>query len=301
MAGNGDARHQQATGVTAQIEHVALNLLLLQILQRLRHVLGGIGVELLQADVANLGAIGTGVDLGVDRMELNACTHQGRIQQLAVAAELQGHGAAGLAANQLDRILGRHPLGALAVDRGDDVLGHHPGAGGRRSFNRTDNGEFFAVLIKAQLDADPGEFPGGVDLHLLELTRIEEARVGVVQGGQHATDGLVALLGAAVTLGENLTTQVLPLVGGVFAVGIEIVPEDDLPGLINDFLRAIAHQRCRTGHQQGRQADRPDCAGTGQNKQQAAWLSHQGAPEAGRLLQRSCNSHSSVGVKTGDI
>ena len=307
MTRNRDAGHQQTAGVAAQVEHVALDLLLLEILQRLRHVLGGIGVELLQADVADLGAIGTGVDLGIDRMQLNPSPHEGGIDQLAVAAQLQGHRAAGLPSDQLDRILGRHPLGALAIDRRDDVLRHHPRAGCGRPFDGTDDGELFGVLIEAQLNPDPGEFPRGVDLHLLELTRIEETRVGIVQGRQHAPDRLIALLGAAVTLGEHLATQVFPLVRGVFAVGIEIVPEDDLPGLINDFLRAVAHQRGRTRQQQRRQTDGPKRAGPGENNQgamtgaAAAGLSHQGAPDTGRFLQRSSSSPTSVGVKTGEI
>ena len=53
-----------------------------------------------------------------------------RVDQLAGAAQLNGHLATGLAADQLDGVLGAHALGALAVDLRDHILRHHTGTGG---------------------------------------------------------------------------------------------------------------------------------------------------------------------------
>ena len=131
LAGDLDARHQQPAGVAAQVQHVALHALGLQVPHRRPHVLGGGGAELLQADVADLGAVGCGVHLVGDRVDLDQLPGEGGVEVLALAAQHQIHRRAGLATDELDRILGAHPFGALAVDRDDDVLGLHAGPGGR--------------------------------------------------------------------------------------------------------------------------------------------------------------------------
>ena len=79
---------------------------------------------------------------------------------------------AGLAADQLDRLFGGHPLGGLAVDRDDHVLGHHPSPVGRRSLNGGDHHQLLAVLIDGQLDPHSEQFARSIDLHLLKLPRV---------------------------------------------------------------------------------------------------------------------------------
>ena len=65
------AGHKQSTGVAAQIQHVALHPLGLQILKGSTHIGCGIGIELLKADVAQLLAIRAGVHLVLNSVELN--------------------------------------------------------------------------------------------------------------------------------------------------------------------------------------------------------------------------------------
>ena len=122
LAGDRHAGHQEAAGVAAQIQHIALDALGLQILHRRSHIPGRIGIELFQADIAQALAIGAGFHLVLHRVELNALAHQGRGDQGAFAAQLNGHLGAGFAADQLDRLFGGHALGGFAIDRDDDVL-----------------------------------------------------------------------------------------------------------------------------------------------------------------------------------
>ncbi len=120
------------------------------------------------------------------------------------------------------------------------------------------------LLVEAQLDAYPGEFSRGVDLHLLELPRIHEAGVGIVEGAEHPPDRLIAFLGAAVALGQQVAAQLAPLIGGVFAGGVEVVAEDDLPGLIHHLLGTVGDQR---GGARGTQPVRADDHGGGAGSQ----------------------------------
>ena len=75
LAGNGHTGHQQAAGVAAQVEHVALHALGFQVLHRRSHVPGRIGVELFEADIAKALAIGAGFELVLHGVELNAFAH----------------------------------------------------------------------------------------------------------------------------------------------------------------------------------------------------------------------------------
>ena len=81
LAGDCHTRHQQAAGVAAQVEHVALHPLGFEVLHGRSHVPGRIGVELLQADIAQAFAIGRGFHLVLHRVELNPFAHQGRGNQ----------------------------------------------------------------------------------------------------------------------------------------------------------------------------------------------------------------------------
>ena len=127
LAGDLHAGHQQAAGVAAQVQHIALGALLLQVLYRQAHVLGGGGIELAQADVAHLDAIWAGIDLMIYGVELDAFAGEGHLQALTLALQGEGYGGTSLAADQLDRIFGTHALGALAINRRDHILGLHAG------------------------------------------------------------------------------------------------------------------------------------------------------------------------------
>ena len=110
--------------------------LFFEVLHRLAHVLGGGGIELLEADITHLDAISTGVDLVVDGMELNALPSKGQLQGLSLALEGEGHRGARLTTDQLDGILSTHALGRLAVDRHNHILGLNASSRSGRTFNR---------------------------------------------------------------------------------------------------------------------------------------------------------------------
>ena len=99
------------------------------------------------------------------------------------------------------------------------------------------------------MNADAGEFTGGVDLHLLELPRIHEAGVGVIKGIQHSPDRLVGIFGIAVALGEDITTHRLPFVLAVVPSGVEVVAEDNLPSLIHHLLGTVGNDGCSAAPQ----------------------------------------------------
>ena len=100
--------------------------MLLQFANRRTHLFGCIGVELLQADIAHLGAIGTGVELTVDGMNFNARPHKGDVDDGALAAQAQHHVASFRSTNKLHRIFRGHPLSELTINRNDDVFGLDP-------------------------------------------------------------------------------------------------------------------------------------------------------------------------------
>ena len=220
---------------------------------------------MLQADITHLAAIGGGVELVLHRMQFNPLARQRQVQGLGLALEGEGDGGAGLAADQFDSVFGAHALGALAIDGQNHVLRLNASLGGWGTFNGGNDHQLFGVLIKAQLDTNPGELPRGVDLHFLELPRVQEPGVGVIQAGEHAPDAFIGFLRTAIGLGQHGLAQFAPLLRRVFAVDIEIVAEDDLPGLIHHLLRAIADQRSPTWCKQRGEGDRrqkPRCSDT---------------------------------------
>ena len=127
LSGDFNTRHQQAAGVAAQVEHKTADALTTQFGDGVAHVLGRIGVELLQADVAHLGAIGGHIHAGINGRQFDPVADQiHRHEFTGAAAEFQHHFGADLAANQLDRVFGGHASGAFAVDGGDHIFGLHP-------------------------------------------------------------------------------------------------------------------------------------------------------------------------------
>ena len=211
-------------------------------LNRRTHLLGCIGVELLQADVPHLGAaISTGVETGGDGIDFNASSLEGNVDQGALTSQAQHHLRPLGATDQLDGILGGHPPGCLTVDADDHILGLHSGPCRRCSLNRSDNNQLFRLLVETQLNSDPSEFSRGVDLHFLEFLRIQEARVRIIEAGQHASDCLIRLPRAGVRPGQNIAAELSPAAVAVSTRGIEIIAVDDLPDLVDHLLGVIGN------------------------------------------------------------
>ena len=148
LPGNINTGLQQTSGIAAKIENIAIHPLRFEFTDRSPHLLGGVGIELLQADIAHLLATRSRVQLTVDRMNFNPGTHQRHINHRTLTSQAKNHLGAFLAANQLDSILRGHPTGGGAVDRHDDVLGHHPRPGCRRSLDRRDHDDFLGVFVE---------------------------------------------------------------------------------------------------------------------------------------------------------
>ena len=184
-------------------------------------------------------------------MNLNARPFQGHIQHLTLAPESQHHIGAFRTTDQLDGVLGGHAFGGGTIDGNDHILGLNARTGCRGALNRRDNNQLFRVFVETELDPHAHQLPGGVDLHLLELLRIKETRVGVIEAGQHAPDRLVGLGAAPIRLAQQIAPQLAP---GRFVVGacrIQVIAINDLPDLINHLLGAVVN-RSAGGRWQGK-------------------------------------------------
>ncbi len=101
--------------------------MLLKLANRGTHLFRCIGIELLQADVTHLGAIGTGVELTVNGLNFDPRPHEGHVDDGAIPAQAQDDVASFRSANELHRIFRGHPLGELTINRNDHVFGLDPG------------------------------------------------------------------------------------------------------------------------------------------------------------------------------
>ena len=136
---NVDAGLKQSARVAAQIKHIALSSLRLQILDGLSHLTRCVCIELLKPDVAHLATVRGRVERGLHGMNLDARPFQRHIQNLTLAPESQHHIGPLWATDQLDSVFGGHALRGGTVNRNDDILGLNPGTGCRRSLNWRDN------------------------------------------------------------------------------------------------------------------------------------------------------------------
>ena len=242
MAGDVHTGLEQAAGIAAQIQHIALSSLRFQILNGSTHFTRGVGIELLETDVAHLAAAGRRVEHGLHCMDLNPGPFQRHIQHLTLAPESQHHIGALWATNQLDSVLGGHAFGGGTIDGNDHILGLNARTGSRGALNRGDNNQFLGVFVETELNPHAHQLTGGVDLHLLELLWIKETRVRVIEAGQHAPDRLVGLGAAPIRLAQQIAPQLAP---GRFVVGacrIKVIAINDLPDLINHLLGAVVYR-----------------------------------------------------------
>ena len=136
---------------------------LLQIGDRLLQVLGGLLVELGDADIADIvllprthgpHADDVAGDRDFDRLVL-ALAHDGEL-------DLGVHRAAHL----LDRLVQGEALHLLVVELGDDVVGHDAGLGGGRVVDRRD--DLDQAVFHGDFDAEPAELAAGLHLHVAE-------------------------------------------------------------------------------------------------------------------------------------
>ncbi|CAI8167628.1 MAG: Uncharacterised protein [Synechococcus sp. CC9902] len=180
-------------------------------LDRRTHLLGGVGVELLQPDVTNLrSAVRTGVQAFRYGIDLDPCPFQRHVDHGSLASQTENNLGTLRTTNQFHGVLRVHPLGAFAIDGDDHILGLNPGTRSRCPLNRSNNNELLGLLVEAQLNANPTQFTGGVDLHFLEFLRIQETRVGIIEAGKHASDRFVRLPCPGVGLRQKTLAQLTP-------------------------------------------------------------------------------------------
>ena len=185
----GDAHRdvQQAARVAAQVENQAREIaLLVEVADRLRHVLAGVLLELDHAQVAV-----TRLDqLGPDAAEVDDLARQreGQRRVDVLARDRQHDLGAGLAAHLLDGLGERESARDGVIDLDDQVARLHAGAERGRVLDRRN--DFDDAVFDADLDAEAAELALGRDLQLLERIGVEE--VGMrVEAVHHAVDGLV--------------------------------------------------------------------------------------------------------------
>ena len=195
---DGDRLVEQAARIVAEVDDIALEIrteLLLQVLDRLLQIGGGLLVEGGDADIADVVALGVVLhrvdvdhvarDLDVERI-LGALAHDGeRDRRIDRPAHL------------LHRLLQGEAENLLLVEMGDEIAAHQAGARGGGILDRRDHLD--DAILHRDLDAEAAEFAAGLHLHVAEMLRVEIGRMRV-ERGQHAVDrrldqlGIVGLL-----------------------------------------------------------------------------------------------------------
>ncbi len=214
--GDCDRLVEEATRVAPHVEHETLELaLLVEVLQRLREVVGRAVLELADPDVA------------VPRLQ-HFCAHALDVDFLAgqrerertfgvLAHDGQHDLRAGLAAHLFDRLVERHAAGGVVVDLDDQVSRLDPRAEGRRVLDRRDDAH--QAVLDADLDAEAAELALRGDLQILERFGVEE--IGMrVEPVHHSVDRLLdelvvgdGLDVVALDLAEDCRQQLQVLVG----------------------------------------------------------------------------------------
>ena len=240
--GDRDRLVEQPAGVVAQVDHEALELLRRdlrgEIGQRLLQAVGGLLVELRDADVADLAAF----DAGAHRAHADDVAHDRNIDRLvlALAHDLQPDLGVDRPAHLVDRLVEGEALDRLVVEMGDDVAGHDAGLGGRGVVDRRHHLD--QTVLHGDFDAEPAEFPAGLHLHVAEALGVHVARMRI-QRIEHAVDG---------RFDQLAVIRLLDIVG---AHALEHVPEQiELPVGVGTGggTGARAHERKpRLGGEQG--------------------------------------------------
>jgi len=159
---------------------------LVELVQLLLEVVRALLLELAQLDVGDavaevLRAHGVHADLLARDVE---------VLRLRPALADDGHGDLGArpAAHALDGVRQLHVLRGQSVDLHDPITSVQTGAIGRRAFDGRDDGQH--VVLQRDLDAEPAEGAGRLDLHLLVGVGIEERAVRI-QAPQRPLDRAV--------------------------------------------------------------------------------------------------------------
>ena len=156
---------------------------LVEIADRLLQAFGGLLVELGDADIADIVALG----VRAHRLHPDHVAHDRHVDRLVLTLAHDGELDLGVhrAAHLLDRLIERQALHLLVVELGDDVVGHDAGLGSRRLVDRRDH--LHQAVLHRDLDAEPAELAAGLHLHVAEALRIHVARMRI-EPGQHAVD-----------------------------------------------------------------------------------------------------------------
>ena len=185
--GDGHRLVEQAAGIVAQIENVALELVarhfLLELLHRGLQAIVGLLVELRDPDIADVVAFLA----RANRLDLDDRARELDLELLLFLAAQHGQRDIGVhrAAHLVDRLIQRHALHALAVD-GDDQIGRHDaGARGGRVVDR--GHDFHDAVFLRHLDAEAAELAARLHLHVAEALGVHVARMRI-ERGQHAVD-----------------------------------------------------------------------------------------------------------------
>ncbi len=179
--GDRDRLVEQAARIVAQIDHVALELLVRDLVgdvaDRLLEAVGGLLVELGDADDADVVAL----DARAHRAHADDVAHDRHFDRLldALARDLEADLGVDLAAHLLDRLIEREALHRLVVEMRDDVARAHARLGGRRVVDRGD--DLHQAFLHGDLDAEAAELAARLHLHVAEALRVHVARMRLDQ------------------------------------------------------------------------------------------------------------------------
>ena len=184
--GDGHGLVQQATGVVAQIEDDAGQLvadLVRHVLELVAHLSRGLLVEGGQSDIGHVT-----FDMGTDRRDLDHGPIHGDVERLiaALAEQAQVDLAVDRPTHLLDGLAERQSHHRLAVDVGHEVAGLDPCLRGGRVVDRRD--DLDQAVLHRDLDAESAELALGLDLHVPIFFGVQIARMRV-ERGEHAVDG----------------------------------------------------------------------------------------------------------------
>ena len=178
---------EEATRIVAQVDHEAFDLiraeLASEVCDRLLQVVGGLLVELGDADVADIVTLG----VRAHRFHPDYIAHDRHVDRLIGALAHDGQLDPGVhrPAHLFHGLVERQALNLLVVELDDDVVGHDAGLGSRGVINRRDH--LYEPVLYGDLDAQPAELAAGLHLNVAEALRVHIARVRI-EPGQHAVD-----------------------------------------------------------------------------------------------------------------
>jgi hypothetical protein len=175
--GDRDRLVEEAAGIVAEVEDVALHLVLadvgLDLLDRRLEAVEGLLVERGDADIADLPLF-----MRAHRLDGDLGTDELHVEGLDDALPLDGERNRGVdaAAHLLDRLVEGHALHLLAVEGGDHVAGEDAGLGGGVSSISETTLTMPSSMVTSMPEA--AEFAAGLDLHVLEVLGAEILECG---------------------------------------------------------------------------------------------------------------------------